>query len=194
MPWSIFNRPSVQLGALKAYLERESAYQVDNYHAYLSVAQGISPELYSKIALSSWAGEAIFAPLLFPEKRTDAQKLFRQCLTGEIKPLPDFDQLVRTVEQSCTQLLDTITLARYKLIGFSVCFSQLFASLYLAQRIKDIVPDVPVVFGGSSCSGDIGTSLINHFPHIDYLVDGEGEQQLLDLCHFLWQVDQGAAG
>lgn len=185
MPWSIFSRPSIQLGTLKAYLERESAYQVDNYHPYLSLAHDISPEIYSKIALSGWAGEALFASLLFPEKRSEAQKLFRRCLAGKIRPLPDFDELVALVEQSCTTLLATILCHRYNLCGFSLCFSQLFASLYMAGKMKNTRPEVPIVFGGSSCSGDIGRDLIHHFPGIDYLVDGEGEQQLLELCHFL---------
>ncbi len=185
MPWSIYNRPSIQLGALKAYLNSKSTYQVDNYHAYLPVAQAISPEIYSQIATSGWAGEALFAPLLFPEKRSDARNLFRRCLTGKIWPLPDFDELVQTVEQSCTQLLAALPRHQYDLFGFSLCFSQLFASLYLARKIKGTWPDVPIVFGGSSCSGDLGDSLIDHFPEIDYLVDGEGEQQLLELCLFL---------
>lgn len=185
MPWSIFNRPSIQLGALKAYLERESTYQLDNYHPYLHVAQVISPDIYSQIALSGWAGEALFAPLLFPEKRTDARKLFHRCLTGKIKVLPDFDELTTAVEQSCTRLLQTIPWHQYNLFGFSLCFSQQFASLYMAGKMKEKWPEVPIVFGGSSCSGEIGQSLIDHFPQIDYLVDGEGEQQLLELCHFL---------
>lgn len=186
MPWSIFNRPSIQLGALKAYLERESDCQVDNYHAYLPVSQAVSPEIYREIALSGWGGEAVFAPLLFPEKREDARQLFRRCLSGKIKPLPDFDQLVQAVDQSCTLLLTTMFRHRYNLVGFSLCFSQLFSSLYLARKIKATWPNVPIVFGGSSCSGDIGRSLIDHFPEVDYLVDGEGEQLLLGLCHFLF--------
>ena len=44
---------------------------------------------------------------------------------------------------------------------------------------------VPVVFGGSSCTGRIGQSLLHHFPEIDYVVDGEGEQSLLSLCRTL---------
>lgn len=185
MPWSIFNRPSLQLGALKSYLERESNFQVDTHHFYLHLAKTISPEIYSQIALSGWAGEALFAPLLFPEKRADAQKLFRRCLVGKTKPLPDFDELVTCVEQSCRQWLTTIVLHRYNLIGFSLCFSQLFASLYLAKKIKKAYAETAIVFGGSSCSGDIGQSLLHHFPEIDYLVDGEGEHQLLQLCNFL---------
>ena len=185
MPWSIFNRPSIQLGALKAFIEREASYQVDSYHAYLPVARAFSPELYSQTALSGWAGEAIFAPLLFPEQRADAQKLFGQCMRGKVTPLPDFTDLVTAVEHSCTQLLTTIPWHHYNLVGFSLCFSQLFASLYLARKIKEIAPALPIVFGGSSCSGDIGKSLIKHFSEIDYLIDGEGEQQLLFLLDFL---------
>jgi len=191
MPWSIFNRPSIQLGALKSYLERESSYEVDTYHPYLHLAKAINTSLYSQIGLSGWAGEALFAPLLFPEKRVDARKLFRQCLAGKTHPLPDFDELVHLVEQSCRQWLTTLPLSQYTLIGFSICFSQLFPSLYMAkkiqQRFADLsdIPPVPIVFGGSSCSGAIGESLITHFPIIDYLIDGEGEQQLLQLCNFL---------
>jgi len=185
MPWSIFNRPSIQLGALKSYLEREADYQVDNYHLYLHLAETITTELYSQIALSGWAGEALFAPLLFPEKKADAGKLFRQSFTGKGIPKPDFNVLTERVEQSCTQWLANINFSHYTLVGFSLCFSQLFASLYLAKKIKEQWGDIPIVFGGSSCSGEIGASLLQHFPAIDFLVDGEGEQQLLDLCHFL---------
>jgi ribosomal peptide maturation radical SAM protein 1 len=188
MPWSIFNRPSIQLGILKSYLERESDYRVDNFHLYLHQAKNITTELYSQISLSGWAGEALFAPLLFPEKKADARKLFRQCLTGKIHPLPDFDELVAGLEHSCGQWLTKTSLNEYKLVGFSLCFSQLFPSLYLAKKIKEAAgagPHVPIVFGGSSCSGDIGQSLLHHFSEIDYLIDGEGEELLLHLCHFL---------
>ena len=185
MPWSIFNRPSIQLAALKAFVERESSYQVDTYHAYLPVAQAVSPAVYTQIALSGWAGEAIFAPLLFPEQRTHAQKLFAQCLRGKLAPLPNFNALVSAVEHSCRQLLTTIPWHHYKLVGFSLCFSQLFSSLYLARKIKESAPEVAIVFGGSSCSADIGSSLLEHFSEIDYLIDGEGEQQLLRLVDFL---------
>ncbi len=185
MPWSIFSRPSIQLATLKSFLERETDYRVDTYHLYLHLAKTISTELYSRIALSGWAGEALFAPLLFPEKKDDAGKLFRQSLTGKGTPRPDFDALTALVEESCTQWLTNINFSHYTLVGFSLCFSQLFASLYLAKKIKEKWSDIPIVFGGSSCSGEIGASLLQHFPTIDYLIDGEGERQLLDLCRFL---------
>ena len=185
MPWAIFNRPSIQLGNLKSYLERGTEYRVDNYHTYLQTAKSIGTSHYNQIGLSGWGGEALFAPLLFPEKKDDARKLFRESLAGKITPLPDFDQLVANIEQSFDQWLASNDLHQYSLIGFSICFRQLLPSLYLARRIKKQFAKVPIVFGGSSCSGPLGKSLIHHFPEIDYLIDGEGEESLLYLCHFL---------
>ncbi len=73
----------------------------------------------------------------------------------------------------------------YRLFGLSVCFFQLLPSLYLARLLKNTRPELPIVFGGSSCTGAVGASLIEHFPEIDYLIDGEGEEALCRLCRFL---------
>ncbi len=75
-------------------------------------------------------------------------------------------------------------LEKISLLGFSVCFSQLLPSLYLASEFKKRAA-IPTVFGGSSCSGSAGLSLIRHFDQINYLIDGEGEGPLLELCNYL---------
>ena len=185
MPWSIFNRPSIQLASLKSYLQGEAGIVVDGFHPYLRVAKDIGPEQYSRVSGNPWAGEALFAPLLFPEKRADAEKLYRDCIKDEKVPPPPFQQLTEVIEQSCAQWLAGIDLNRYSLLGFSICFSQLLPSLYMAKKIKQTHDLLPVVFGGSSCSGEVGVSLINNFPQIDFLIDGEGEKALLNLCQYL---------
>ena len=76
MPWSIFNRPSIQLAALKAYLDQNSPYTTDLFHPYLAVAASIGGSHYHYLAQRSWAGESLYAPLLFPEQRDAAEKLF----------------------------------------------------------------------------------------------------------------------
>lgn len=185
MPWSIFNRPSIQLASLKSYLQDEAGIVVDGFHPYLRVAKDIGPEQYNRVSGNPWAGEALFAPLLFPEKRADAEKLYRDCFKGEQAPPPPFQQLIEIIEQSCDQWLARIDLYRYSLLGFSICFSQLLPSLYMAKKIKQTHDLLPVVFGGSSCSGEVGISLVNNFPQIDFLIDGEGEKALLNLCQYL---------
>lgn len=183
MPWPIFNRPSIQLGALKAYLETKGGIPVDTFHPYLETAHLLGAANYSKIAHSGWGGEALFSPLLFAEKYQDAKRLFRQTTSGTLKN--QYDALITLIEKQFTRWLPQLQLNQYELIGFTVCFNQLIPSLYLAQEIKKQYPDLPIVFGGSSCSGPLGTSLLNHFDTIDFVIDGEGEQALLGLHQFL---------
>ncbi len=185
MPWSIFNRPSIQLGTLKPFMEREMNCQVNNFHPYLNIARGIGVEAYRRISSNSWAGEAIFAPLLFHEQKDKARELFSSVLSSREQPVPDFDNLVSTIEKICSDWINTIKFNQYDLIGFSICFNQLSSSLYMANQLKKAIETVSIVFGGSSCTGRIGQSLLHHFPEIDYVVDGEGEQSLLSLCRSL---------
>ena len=133
MPWSSFNRPSIQLACLKSYLEEKAEIMVDGFHPYLAIAKNIGTESYIRISGSPWAGEALFAALLFPEKLADAEKLYRDCFRGQQMPPPPFQQLLEILEQSCNQWLESIDLDRYGLLGFSICFSQLLPSARAAQ-------------------------------------------------------------
>jgi len=184
-PWSLFHRPSIQVATLRSYLEMEGGYTVRNRHLYLDVAKKIGVDLYSRIARSSWAGEALFAPLLFPEKKDDAARLFNAELSKDGKrKVVDFNDLVEDIRQALGSWLSKVEADRFDLIGFSVCFSQLLPSLYLAAQFKKIT-EAPIVFGGTSCSGEVGEYLVEQFNQIDYLVDGEGEGPLLELCNTL---------
>ncbi|MFW2366311.1 MAG: RiPP maturation radical SAM C-methyltransferase [Desulforhopalus sp.] len=185
MPWSIFNRPSIQLASLKSYVQRDTKISVDAFHPYLGLAREIGLEQYSRISGNPWAGEALFAPLLFSDKREDAEKLYHRCFKGQQPQPPSFPSLVKVIEQGCDQWLEKIDLSQYSLLGFSICFSQLLPSLYMAKKIKETHDQLPIVFGGSSCSGEVGASLNQHFPQIDFIIDGEGEDALLSLCNFL---------
>jgi len=183
MPWAIFNRPSIQLASLGSYIEKKSSYSVETFHPYLDIARCIGPELYSEIALSGWSGEAIFSALLYPEKKQDAEKLFFEGISRATKSKVDFSPIVEQVRKVCDTWLSKRAGKQYNLIGFSICFSQLLPSLYMAKLIKQQQPNLPVVFGGSSCSGEVGRSLLDQFAQIDYIIDGEGEERLLALCH-----------
>lgn len=185
MPWALFNRPSIQLGCLKSFLDTHSDFQTDTFHPYLHLAQAIGTHLYYQISINAWAGEALFAPLLHPEKTADSKRLYLSSMKGVIKSLPDYEKLLAVVEKSQLDYLQSMDVQRYTLIGFSVCFSQLTSSLFLAKKIKEVSPQTLVVFGGSSCSGELGESLLKHYPFIDFIINGEGEGPLLELCNYL---------
>jgi len=186
-PWALFNRPSVQLGVLKSYLEnREEGIQVSCLHPYLGLAHSIGPGLYHEISQQVWLCEGLYAGLLFPGQR---QRL-RPFLAQQIRALKHgkgetVDGLWDKIEAHCQSWMSAIDWQEFDLLGFSVCFNQLLSSLHAAREIKKIRPDLPVVFGGSSCVAGMGRSLLTCFPWLDYVVHGEGELPLANLCQVL---------
>ncbi|MCF6290280.1 MAG: RiPP maturation radical SAM C-methyltransferase [Desulfobacterales bacterium] len=189
MPWALFNRPSIQLGGLKAYLAADRDWlTVDTMHPYLEVADKIGTDLYHWISQESWVGEACYSALLFPEQKEDAARMavarHRRKPRRSRGPDFDFNQTLAILEQQLTAWLARQDWSRYQLVGFSVCFNQLLASLTAAAGIKRTHPDLMVVLGGSICAGSLGSSLLT-FPQVDYVVPGEGEIPLRELCRFL---------
>jgi ribosomal peptide maturation radical SAM protein 1 len=186
MPWTIFNRPSIQLGALKAWLDRDETLETCTFHPYLQVAKVVGTTTYHHLSRNSWAGEALYSPLLFAGQRKPAGRLFYESCKGDkhLRGL-DFDQTTRLLDLTLEQWLAGIDFSRFHLIGFSICFNQLFASLTAAARIKKLYPTLPIVAGGSGCIGETGVSLLQNFPQLDFIISGEGENPLRQLCHGL---------
>ena len=187
MPWSLFNRPSIQLGTLKSYLESKDVCSVDCFHHYLQVANQLGPQTYLYLSKNSWAGEALYSTLIFPERKTQAKKVFVNSCRDNRDIGAQFDDICVILQEQIQNWLTTLALQSYDLIGFSVCFSQLFSSLAAAQLLKKEKASLPIVFGGSSCVGSMGTSLVNQFEQVDYIISGEGELQLEALCNLLRQ-------
>jgi anaerobic magnesium-protoporphyrin IX monomethyl ester cyclase len=78
-------------------------------------------------------------------------------------------------------LVDEIVRRRPDAVGFSCTTSSFLEGYALAEGLKELLPDIPVIFGGAhACS--VGVSLLDRFPAIDYLVLGEGEQTLYELA------------
>ena len=189
MPWALFNRPSIQLGTLKAYLASTANWiSADTTHPFLETAKILGTELYQWISQNPWISEALYAPLLFPDKTADAEALavsYVKKADKKIQKSFNFLQISQSLEQHLIYFVDRYDWPRYLLVGFTVCFNQLLPSLAAAKLIKDKFPHLPIVLGGSSCTAEAGKSLVKVFPFIDYVIAGEGEQALLELSEFI---------
>jgi len=184
-PWPLFNRPSIQLGTLKAFLRREiPELKVDAHHVYLNVAEAVGYDLYKAISERSWLSEACYAALLYPE-REEAVRSFCTIQAKDLSPKPDFKNLWRSLKVVSERAVRSVNWARYPLIGFSICYGQLTSSLYFIKQIKKLSPHSKIALGGSSCAGRMGESLLMAFPEIDFVVSGEGEIPLLHLVKSL---------
>ena len=183
MPWPTFNRPSIQLGALKSFLQADENINVKTFHPYLEVAKLLGPDNYHPISLESWVSEALYSVVLFPGKRDNASSLVHRELKTKSIDF-DFDTVCLLLEKHINQWIEEIDWRAFQLVGFSVCFNQLISSLAAAHFIKKKYPDLPIVFGGSSCIPEMAQGLFDHFL-IDYMISGEGEIPLFHLCQWL---------
>ncbi len=185
MPWPLFNRPSVQLGALKGYLRRKwPELEVRNLHPYLRVAEALGYELYHRLDETSWLAESFGAALLFPEKRPEIEDLVKKVAHTKGFRV-DFSRVLAGFRESLEDYFSAIDWSGFSAVGFSVCLNQLTASLWGAKWLKERFPHLPVIFGGSGCAEEMGRSLLELFPQVDFVVNGEGEIPLHELLRHL---------
>ncbi len=186
MPWPLANRPSIQLATLKSYLTRQvPEVKVDCHHPYLDVANLLGIHTYNSLAERTWVAESIYAYLINPEKRQEILTLWEQESAGSRKPGASLEAIAESIERLHEDKHLGVPWSTYDLIGFSICLSQLTSSLYLIWKIRRLNPRCRIVVGGSSCAGELGSSLLSHVSEIDFVVSGEGELPLLKLIRRL---------
>ena len=132
MPWPLFNRPSVQLGTLKAYLEnRPNGLTVDTEHPYLEIASILGTRLYHWISQNPWVCESLYAPMVFPEQRESSEALAKKYANkagSGIKELFNFTVIHEQLKKQLENWISGRDWSQYGFVGFSVCFNQLLAS------------------------------------------------------------------
>ena len=189
MPWPLFNRPSVQLGTLKAYLEnRPNGLTVDTEHPYLEIASILGTRLYHWISQNPWVCESLYAPMVFPEQRESSEALAKKYANkagAGIKELFNFTVIHEQLKKQLENWISGRDWSQYGFVGFSVCFNQLLASLAAAALIKKKFPHTTIIFGGSSCAATAGKSIVDAFSCVDFVIQGEGEKSLLEFCRYI---------
>ncbi|HSA87674.1 MAG TPA: RiPP maturation radical SAM protein 1, partial [Nitrospira sp.] len=188
MPFSYAKYPSIQLGTLSALL-KSHAIPVDCHHLNVRFAHLIGVEVHESICEKrALFGEWLFSYLLFRDnpKRAEYPQIFKpvfeQIAQESGRPVGYFEEMAtRIAPQFLTWALTAISWGQYKLVGFTSTFDQNVASLTMAKLIKDLYPEVTIVFGGANFDGEMGLEHLRAFPFIDYVVIGEGEQTFLPL-------------
>ena len=182
-PWALFNRPSVQLGTLKAWLRLQvPEARVVCYHFHLQAAQEIGYGLYRALSERSWLAETLYAALLYPQRRGEIERVYRkEARSSDLARQADFGRVASQLESLTDSFVCSTPWNRFSLVGLSVCQCQLTASLYMIRKIKHKCPDIAVVVGGSTLMGGESRTLLEAFPEIDYFVYGEGERPLTRL-------------
>jgi ribosomal peptide maturation radical SAM protein 1 len=182
MPFGHAKYPSIQLGTLATVLKAQG---VNSKCLYLNLtfAAQIGFPLYDALCEQQLLiGEWLFSRFLFRDNQQHSKYLttfkplcdrISQITGASISYLQTIEE--RTAPQFLTWASTSIDWGQYAIIGFTSMFHQNVASVTLAKLIKDLYPEVKIVFGGANYDGDMGQEYFRAFPWIDYAVIGEGE-------------------
>lgn len=182
LPFGHAKYPSIQLGTLAQVL-RANNIGVKCHYLNLSFAAQIGFPLYDLLCeQQALIGEWLFSRLLFHDNPKHGKYL------TTFKPLCDrialaagtsSSYLIEIEEKLAPRFLTWASTAidwgQYAVIGFTSMFHQNVASVTLAKLIKELYPQVKIVFGGANYDGEMGQEYFRAFPWIDYAVLGEGE-------------------
>src|SRR6476661_2922272 len=178
--------PSFQLGLLKPFLERQGfAAQPFSLFMYLGTHLGWHMNEVLAEVWPSLIGEWIWTRAAFGEHEEDPEyfevfeRNFRTisklagCSIADLRRIRD-DAAPRFID-FC---IDSVDWSRFGLVGFSLVFQQLLASIALARALKQRHPSLPIMFGGAALEDDIAEEVIRGCPQVDYVFCGDAEISL----------------
>ncbi len=182
MPFGYAKFPSIQLGTLSRVLKNHGIGS-KSYHCNVLFAHRIGQRLYDVLCEKrGMIGEWLFSSILFRDNPKHAQypHVFQPVFESTAREAGCstawLEDIARTVApQFLTELVTAYDWEQYKIVGFTSTFDQNVASLTMAKLIKDMYPDVRIVFGGANFDGTMGLEHFRAFPWIDHVVVGEGE-------------------
>jgi ribosomal peptide maturation radical SAM protein 1 len=185
MPFMGPDRPSIQLGLLKAIGEQHG-FAVRTLHANLDFAARIGVDYYRALAEARGplVGDWLFSVAAFGAEAPDPDGLLLDECAGELSYLPGTwqearDRLLRTRDNDVPAFLDSLVGSypwqEVDVVGFSCTFQQNTASFALARRLKQRFGHLVTVFGGANFDGEMGAELVRSIECIDFAVTGEAD-------------------
>lgn len=200
MPFGPVFSPSLGLSLLKAGLAAKGIPARVRYFS-IDFAQRTGQAFYCDLAsegrpsVRDLAGEWIFSGALFPATEAEEEAYVEEVLRKRSASLnggagvPASPALIgrilrarRAAPAFLERCLEEVVRERPRLVGLTSVFQQHVASLALARRIKQSLPDTFIVMGGANCEGVMGAETVRQFPFVDAAVSGEADRVFPELA------------
>lgn len=189
MPWESASRPSLAIGLL-VEIAREAGFRCNARHLNLDLSARLErayDAFAENVALFPLA-EHFFAVDIFGAEPLDSESFLAQF--GGVTPAegetPDALHELRDtiVPAFLDEAAASIARERPAIVGFSCTFNQVLASLALARRLKVLLPQVTILFGGACVHGRMGETYARMFPQwIDHVFTGEADNSFPEWLH-----------
>lgn len=186
MPYAAVERPSLALGTLTAVLEREGLSSRVIY-ANLEFAARVGRQAYEVVnnsEITLQLGEWTFSEAVFGQQGDiDA---FIKGLVSCGYTETGLRELLQGLRLEAARYLDELAqrvlALQPRIVGCTSMFQQHCASLGLLQRIRAQSPGTVTMLGGANCEGEMGAATHRQYPWVDFVVSGEADKLLPELC------------
>jgi ribosomal peptide maturation radical SAM protein 1 len=194
MPFGPLLSPSLGLSLLQPQVEARGLSCRCQYFT-LPFGERIGERLYSKItsenrAMSrSFVGEWIFSHALYEWDDQHDERYISEVLLkppawlgrnttrpptkGEVRELFAARTAARAFIDWCAE---QVVEAQPRIVGLTSVFQQHLASLALAKRVKERLPETFIVMGGANCEATMGVETVRQFEFVDAVASGEADQ------------------
>ncbi|HEU5107509.1 MAG TPA: RiPP maturation radical SAM C-methyltransferase, partial [Micromonosporaceae bacterium] len=186
MPFMMTDRPSIQLGLLKA-ITAGHGYDVRTLHANLDFAHRIGAGPYAALSerRGHMLGDWLFSVAAFGDEAPDPDGALLDEFATDFG-FPDGgagpggrEALLRIRDRDVPAYLDDLVRGapwdEVRVVGFTCTFQQNAASFALARRLKREFPGIVTVFGGANFEDEMGLEYVRRVDCVDYAVIGEGD-------------------
>lgn len=180
LPWPRIENAIIQVATLKGYLIKKGIDVIGRYY-YKDLVNYIGRDLLDKIVKHELQQYGT-AALLFPKKEKDIKTFFKRFLKTF-----NFQTYLELLKEYYRDVVKDILVLKPDLVGFTISFFQLIPSLYVSKLLKRKQPNIKIVFGGGYLDKNFSFHILNLFSQVDYIVIGEGEVTLFELCKYISQ-------
>ena len=199
MPMGDVKRPSLGLSLLQAILTKGGIVCVVEYAnlRFLDMAGANRLRLLGSTRAEDQLTEWLFAETAFPDFKIDDERFLERLIAR--------NSLLRKQDAKtvCSQLMElraqipefvegvALSLVERgpRIVGCSSTFQQNVAALALLKRLRELNPAIVTMMGGANCEGEMGLTLHQAFPWVDFVVSGEADLLIVPLCRRI--LDQG---
>ena len=198
LPWARPRRSPVQLGLVAALL-RAGGVASRHVAGNVALARAIGPEPYALVCerMPRFFGEWVFARALFgdggPSGVPDMLDRVSRTLAGSpLFTAADEARLRRLVDEEIPAFVAALAAdvcdapgGPPAVLGMSCTHDQLLAALAVGRAVTERAPGCRVVLGGAQVWGDAGAAVLDAFPWVHWVVDGEADTVALPLFRAL---------
>lgn len=183
MPFANVSLPSLALTQLKFVLEKSFGDQVSVQLLYFNqeFAKRLGLDIYKFITESADAqntglGDWIFRQCAFPDLPDNSEAYFRRYYPFATEQVKALKRLILDKREQLSSILDSLVdewdLANADLVGSTTMFMQNVASFALAQKVKQLKPEITTVMGGANCETPMGQEIIKNVKAVDFVFSG----------------------